>query len=189
MPFIILFVTLFFLGWFLGGKLFWNIPSKPIIKIDDKNWMFGNELISFDEDTEYLKLQQKQEDTKHYNEYESKKLLRDSARLAKEYFQTLRAINEYPNLKDCVTDETLDEITEAYEQYIKKCDKLNENFRLTKEEFLIKEKNPVYCVDLRDIGMKWGDGGLYYIYNQKTAKYANGNMDKMLEAEFKEKWY
>jgi hypothetical protein len=46
--------------------------------------------------------------------------------------KTTQAIHKYPDLKNCVTEEKLEAITEKYYKYIFMCKKLDENTK-TKE--------------------------------------------------------
>jgi hypothetical protein len=83
----------------------------------------------------------------------------------------------------------LDGITEKYEHYLKMCNKLNKDMILSKEEFLIKEENPAFCVDFTNMLWIRNPIGCYTIFNEKNAKYAHGKMDEIISQEFKEKWY
>lgn len=164
--------------------------SNDLVRLDDKNWIINNKFVSFEEDTPVLRFKQEREDTKHYRHYESHRLNTDRSRIGDDYLKTIFAIQDHPDLKDCVTEEKLLEITEKHEEYVYMCTKLKEDIMvLSKEEFLIKQENPIYCATFKiDILNPLGVG-FYTIHNEKTAKYANGNVNELIEAEFKEKWY
>lgn len=166
-----------------------NSSKSSITKIDDKNWIVNNEFVSFEEDTPLKRFQQEQEDRKHYQAYERDKLQRDRERLWKDWMKTKQAIDKYPDLKNCVSDEKLNSITNEYEHYLKMCDKLKEDMILTKEEFLIKKENPALCVDFTNILCIRNPIGCYTIFDKKNAKYAHGKMDELISQEFKKKWY
>lgn len=166
-----------------------NSSKSSITRIDDKNWIVNNEFVSFEEDTPLKRFQQEQEDRKHYQAYERDKLQKDRERLWKDWMKTKQAINKYPDLKNCVSDEKLNSITAKYEHYLKMCNKLEEYMILTKEEFLIKEENPAFCVDFTNMLWIRTPIGCYTIFNEKNAKYAHGKMDELISQEFKEKWY
>jgi hypothetical protein len=183
------------LGLLIGKSgLFFNSSSSDtksnITRIDDKNWIVNNKFVSFEEDTPILRLEQEQEDTKHYRGYERAKLSADRERIGDEYLKTIFAIQDHSDLKDCVTEEKLLEITKKYEEYTFMCGKLKEDLMvLTKEEFLIRQENPIYCASFKMNIMNPMASGCYMIHNEKTAKYAGGNVNEMIAAEFKEKWY
>ena len=180
-----------FVGWFFAKSLRTEPTSKSnITRIDDKNWIVNNEFVSFEEDTPILRFKQEMEDNKHYRNYESEKLSRDRERIFNDWMKTTQAIHKYPDLKNCVTEEKLETITEKYDKYLFMCKKLDETTMiLSKEEFLIKEENPMYCVDWTN--MMWFPKhlGIYEIHNEKTAKYYKGNMNELIAKEFKTKWY
>lgn len=158
-------------------------------RINDKNWIINNKFVSFEEDTPLKRFQQEQEDRKHYQAYAREKLQKDKERLWKEWMKTKQAIDKFPDLKNCITIDKLDGITEKYEHYLKMCNKLKEDMILSKEEFLIKEENPALCVDFTNTVEIRNPIGCYTIFNEKNAKYAHGKMDELISQEFKEKWY
>lgn len=180
-----------FMGWFFAKSLRTEQTSKSnITRIDDKNWIVNNEFVSFEEDTPILRFKQEMEDNKHYRNYESEKLSRDRERIFNDWIKTKQAIHKYPDLKNCVTEEKLEAIAEKYDKYLFMCKKLDETTMvLSKEEFLIKEENPMYCVDFTN--MMWFPKhlGIYEIHNKKTAKYYKGNMNELIAKEFETKWY
>ena len=180
-----------FMGWFFAKSLRTKTVGKSnITRIDDKNWIMNNEFLSFEEYTPILRFKQEMEDNKHYRNYESEKLSKDRKRIFNDWMKTTQAINKYPDLKNCVTEEKLEAITEKYGKYLFMCKKLDETTMiLSKEEFLIKEENPAFCVDFTN--MMWFPKhlGFYEIHNEKTAKYYNGNMNELISEEFETKWY
>jgi protease II len=180
-----------FMGWFFAKSLRTETTSKSnITRIDDKNWIVNNEFVSFEEDTPILRFKQEMEDNKHYRNYESEKLSRDRERIFKDWMKTTQAIHSHSDLKNCVTEEKLEAITEKYDKYLFMCKKLDEaTMILSKEEFLIKEENPMFCVDWTN--MMWFPKhlGFYEIHNEKTAKYCKGNMSELIAKEFETKWY
>lgn len=189
---IILFAIMSILSFmFVKSLLSPNKKSKsnnPITRIDDKNFIINNEFVSLEEDTPLKIFQQECEDKKHYNSYEIDRIIKDKVRICSEKMKTILAINNFPEIKDCVTPEKLNDITEKYNHYVDMCNKLDEKIFLTKEEFLIKEENPSLCVDFT-ISTHINANGFYTIYNKNTAKYIHGNMNGIIEKEFKEKWY
>lgn len=140
-------------------------------------------------DAELLILKQTAENKRHYDHYVATRTRHDRKVIRNDYAKTIDAIRDNPDLKDCVTPEDLAEIAAAYEEYEIECDKLGEKIRLTKEEYLIQQRNIIACIDFSDrmfidIGL-----GFYQIFYEPAAKYANGDMNKMIEQEFKENWY
>ena len=189
----ILVIGLFSLIWIMFSKTSnMGVEHKSsITKIDDKNWIVDNEFVSFETDTPILRMQQKIEDDKHFGNYELNRLTMDRARISSYYIKTLNAINKFPDLIECVTPKKLDMITEKYNEYIQMCDNLDEQFRLTKEEFLIREENITLCVDFSTIGLKipTPGSGIYEIHNPETARYHRGNIQEIMAEEFKIKHY
>lgn len=180
-------------GWVVGTYLNGRRETKSsfktnITRIDNKNWIVDGRFESLEEDTELNRFKQRQEDNKHYHNYERTKLQHDRKRIINDYLKTKRAIDQFPDMKECITKEKLDAITDKYDKYIEMCDKLQESIRLTKEEFLIKEENPVFCVDFSVFMMIPENAGCYTIYNGKTAKY-KGDTEEKIREEFKKKWY
>ena len=180
------------MGWgfskILRGK---SDYKSNITKIDNKNWIVNNEVVSFETDTPALRFQQEIEDDKHFRAYEMGKLTRDSERIGSYWLKTTEAIRNYPNIKECVTSDKLEDITEKYDEYTKMCDKLYENFILTKEEFLIRENNIGLCVDFLSFGVAIPNtcSGIYEISNPETARYYRVNMQDIMAEEFKAKHY
>lgn len=175
----------------LLNYMLYNSSKKSesnITKINDENWIVGSELVSFEEDTPLLRFQQQCEDEKHFRNYETDKLMKDRGQIFDDHLKTIQAIHKNPELKNCVTDEKLKAITEKHEEYILMCDKLGETIRQTKEQFLIKQENPWCCSSMGFQGFR-KSLGVYEIHNDKTAKYLNGNMEELMEKEFKAKWY
>lgn len=167
-----------------------RLPS--VVKVDDKNWIVDGKIESFETDTPLLRMQQETEDNKHYRAFERAKLKRDRDSIYNDWRKTVDAIKEHSFLRDCITEEALKDITEKYDKYIYKCDKLDRTIRLTKEEYLIHEKHPFFCVDWSTLGI-WipplVGNGCYNIYNTETARYSGGDMNKKIEQEFKKEWY
>ena len=178
-------------GWVYGKQRNNNTDNdkSKITKVGDKAWIVGNEFVNLEEDTPLNNFKQEQEDQKHYQAYERERLMNDRQRIGNDWIKTKQALGKYPDLKNCVTSEKLDAITLKYEQYVKMCNKLEENLILDKDEFLIKEENPAFCVDFTGVMFLQKPVGCYNIYNTKTAKYYNGDMNKMIRDEFKDKWY
>lgn len=184
---------------FIFGRMIIRLSQNNLTKassitmIDKKHWIVNGEYIDLEEDTPVNRMKQRHEDDKHYWDYESNRLTRDRQRIGANYFKTIKAINnkDFSYIKECVTPENLKEITEKYDKHVNMCKKLEEDFILTKEEFLIKENNPMHCVDFT-ASLDYINTTpmiVYNIYNDKTARYKNGNKQKMMEVEFKEKWY
>jgi len=181
------------LGFVLGWSLFGNkesSESSKFVKLDDKNYIINNEFVSFEEDTELLRMQQEQEDNKHYRNYERRKLKDDMEMSYNQWEAIIEEINKDPELLKSVTEKDLLKNKNEYSSYIEKCNKLNTWSKLTEEEFSVIGKLPSY------IPFKWCKinvrnpmyGG-YVIYNEKTAKYADGDMHEMIAKEFEKKWY
>lgn len=189
MEFII--ISFYFIWLFFAKFLHPETSIKSnITRIDDKNWIVNDKFVSFEEDTPILRLKQEIEDNKHYQNYESEKLINDRKQIFNDKIKTIQAIQKHPGLKNCVTKEKLEAITDKYERYIFMCKKLGESTMiLSKEEFLIKEENPIYCLDFTNIMFFPKHFGFYEIYNEKTARYYKGNMDELIAKEFENKWY
>lgn len=185
--FIILFICGFGMYFFIRNNNS-NSKASGITKINDKNWIINNKLVSFEKNTPMLNHMQKMEDDKHYRNYEFNRLRRDREKIYKDYSRVINAIYDNPNSKllDCVTEEKLEAITEEYDQYVHMCKKLEIILFLTKEQFLIKKENPMLFMNFR-----WDSprGGIYEIHNEETAKYLNGNYSELMEEEFKKNWY
>jgi len=189
MELIFLIVACFAIIFFVIG--YGSNKEPKIIKINDDTWFVGDRFVSLGP-SKIDTVRQELEDSKVYREYERNRLDRDFRRICNDHTKTLQAINNHPELKDCITEEKLNNITEKYEDYVRICEKHNLlGMYLTKEEFLIKEENPVYCVSFSDIGMcqPMLTTGLYYIHDPKTAKYGGTNSWKELEEDFKKRWY
>jgi len=180
------------MGWGLSKILSGKSNYKSgITKIDDKNWIVDNKVVSFETDTPALRFQQEMEDDKHFRAYEMDRLIRDRERIGGYWLKTIEAIQKYPDIKDCITPEKMESITEKYNEYIQMCDNVDEMLRLTKEEFLIREENIYLCVDFLSFGLiipKYGSGS-YEISNPETARYYKGNMKDIMAEEFKKKHY
>ena len=177
-------------GWMFGKQLNNNDTDKnKITRVGDKAWIIGNEFVNLEEDTPLNTFKQEQEDRKHYQAFERERLMHDRLRIGNEWMKTKQAIGKYPDLKDCVTTEKLKAITNKYKKYLNMCNKLDETMVLNKEEFLIKEENPAFCVDFSGMMFLQTPVGCYNIYNTKKAKYHKGDIQKMIADEFKEKWY
>jgi len=180
------------MGWGLSKTLSGKSNYKSdITKIDDKNWTVDNKFVSFETDTPALRFQQEMEDDKHFRAYEMDRLIRDRERIGGYWLKTIEAIQKYPDIKDCITPEKMESITEKYNEYIQMCDNVDEMLRLTKEEFLIREENISLCVDFLSFGLiipKYGSGS-YEISNPETARYYKGNMKDIMAEEFKKKHY
>lgn len=70
------------------------------------------------------------------------------------------------------------------------CDKLEiKDFILTQQEFLIKNKNPLYCADWSQYCSTYIPPGPYFIHYDPTARYRTGDMQEQMAQEFKQKWY
>lgn len=191
---LIIYLVLCVIVGFIIGKLLLITNNKNSIKpyfqkVGDKQFIIGNEFVDLETDTPVTRMEQQREDNRHYWNYEKNKLIRDRDIIYKDYIKTTAAIYEYPKLKECVTNEKLEAITEKYDKYEYMCKKLDETIYLSKEEFLIKEENPMYCIDFTTLFTLNKPFYGYTIHNEKTAKYANGDMNKMIAEEFKEKWY
>ena len=180
------------MGWCFSKTLSSKNENKSnITKIDDKNWIVNNEFVSFETDTPALRFKQQMEDDKHFRAYEMDRLTRDRERIGGYWLKTIEAIQKYPEIKECVTPEKLEDISEKYDEYIRMCDNVDEMLKLTKEEFLIREENILLCVDFLSFGLVIpnASAGIYEISNPETARYYKGNMQDIMAEEFKEKHY
>lgn len=153
--------------------------------IDEKNFIIDNKFVSFEEDTPLLRMKQKLEDDKHYREYEEAVLKMDRQELSKNYFKTVTAINNSPELASCITEEKLLDITDEYDSYVFKAKKLN-GLYLTKEQYLIRKEN-IWLCGYFEMCSPPQRGFIYNLHNDKTARYS-GNMSEILKQEFKTKW-
>jgi len=192
---VIIFTFLFV--WFLYNKKGtqkgnpWK-SKNDLIKIDDENYIVNGERVSFEEDTPLLRHQQEVEDKKHYREYERVRLAYDREKIYEEWRRTTQFIDKHPDwssINKHITKEDLEKIAIKYSHYLKMCDKLQEkHFMLNKEEFIIKETNVIACCSFKMMSPTLGCSA-YVIHNEKTAKYAGGNVMEQIRKEFKEKWY
>lgn len=127
---------------------------------------------------------QKAEDERFYKKYERLRLESDKANL----FVLYRDVKMYLAFKDSFNERkktalSLQTIELEYNEYLNKCNKLNEKvYILTIEEYLHSKDIPAPDKKLMDIG-------IYNIYHYKTAKYNVVNELELLEKEFKQKWY
>ena len=144
------------------------------------------------EDDTLLRLKQQQEDFNHYSHFAQQKREDDYNRLSKEYLKTHEFLrSEYGKkkslltVKDFATRQML-ESKEKYDQYDKMCDELLFAPRLTFEEFYVKEKNLLHCVEVQLIRPF---RAIYQIHHPASAKYAEGDMRKKMEEEFKKEYY
>lgn len=171
------------------SKMSTEVSDKnKLTRIDDKNWIVDGKLVSLEEDTPLLRFEQEQEDSRMYWEYESNKLMHDRKEIGDTWMKTIKAIHDMPDLKESVTEETLSIWMESFLEYDFKCDKLKEIMKLELEDFVIMRENPAFCCAL-----SWcnpmSTASIYHISNEKTAKYANGDVNELIAAEFKAKWY
>jgi len=180
------------LGVVIGKLSLFCIPKtehkSDYIQIDEKNWIVKGEFVSFEEDTPILRFQQEQEDNEHYRKFERERLKEDSNMMWDNYMKTVEGIEKYSHMLKPVTEDNLLEYEDKYQEYIFKCKKLDVLTILTKEEFVTMNENPIWCRTFK-FRNPLSYAHIYTIHNDKTAKYAGGDMYKMMEAEFKEKWY
>lgn len=154
-----------------------DIKKSTLTKINDTNWIVNGKIISFDEDTPMLRMQQEQEDDRHYRYYEINRLCEDCKQELETYVKTKYAIRDNPWLLDCITLEGLESITENYENHVRKCKKLNVHI-LTKQEYLVLQTHPAYCWRLY-LSINSYILGTYTIYNEKSARYIDGSTRRM----------
>jgi hypothetical protein len=160
--------------------------KSGITKINDKNWIVNNELISFEEDTIILRFEQEMEDNNFYREYERNRLSEDREYLGSIFFKTTKFIRDNPSLIE--TDYnylTKDQVRNNYTNYLNMCNKLDEALVLSEEEYTISQNNILHCIS---INFTCPPYQMYRIHNEKTAKY-KGNSAEKLREEFKSKWY
>jgi len=165
--------------------------KSNITKLDDKNWIVNNELISFEEDTPLLRYQQKSEDRKHYQAYEKMVLQRDIKYLSGIYYNVKKYMREYPDEILSITEKEIIENKKRYNNYKLKCEKLHASLRLNEKEYSIMWRYG-FLVHVSGCGILIQEpigNGCYNIFNKKTAKYANGDMKELIAKEFKEKYY
>jgi hypothetical protein len=185
MEWIIILPFVVWIGWLFRRKE--TEIKKDVIRLGDKSWIINNEYVTFEEDTPLLRFKQQQEDDEHYRNFERARLEFEREQIFEEYLKTTSYIQKHPEvLKELVPKELI-AVTEEYERYVRKCKNMGELMVLSKEEFLIKKKNPIYCCSFKlylSIPMK-----CYTLYNEKTARYKGGNMQKQIEQEYINKWY
>ena len=180
------------MGWGFSKTLSRKSKHKSnITKIDEKNWIVNNEIVSFETNTPALRFQQQMEDDNHFRTYEMDRLTRDRERIGGYWLKTIEAIQKHPHIKECVTPKKMEDITEKYNEYIQMCDNMDEIIRLTKEEFLIREENIALCVDFLSCGLVMPNtgSGIYEISNPETARYYKRDMQTIMAEEFKKKHY
>lgn len=168
--------------------------KKGVEVIDDKNFIIDGEFVSFEENTPLLQWQQECEDQKHYNNFESQRLENDRNHIFEGFMHTKEfIIGRYKSESTLIKKPTKEDFEskeniERYNVYVNMVEKLSyQKFMLTFEEYLIERLNPIFCGSIYMFFLK--PIGFYTIYNEKTAKYAKGNMNELMRAEFKSKWY
>lgn len=125
MDIIITFIVCTGMGYLIAKSFSIASESKSnVVRLDDKNWIVTNEFVSFEEDTPILRLKQKMEDDEIYRNYEIDRLTHERSCIFNDWETTVRAIRDYPHLKECVTEEKLNAIAEKYDHYLDKCKKL-----------------------------------------------------------------
>jgi len=161
-------------------------PNSNLNKINETNYLYNGKLISFDDDTPLLRLEQDMEDNRIYREYERNKLTSDRNHIGQMFLSTIDFIRKHPNIIS--TENTYfrkEEIKERYIKYVNKCKKLDEILVLDEDEFIINQNNLIFCGTIKNPSYF---GQIYHIHNDRTAKY-KGDTTKLLEEEFKSKWY
>lgn len=158
-------------------------------KVTENSWIVNGEFVTVGE-TDADRMQQKLQDKQMYLEYERNRKLDEMDTVMGEWMKTKRAIAQNPELKNSVTQEELDDITEKYDRYVRFCRNIDQEF-LSKEEFLIKEKNPVECAEIFKMGLirPYAKSGIYHVYAPSVAKYAIGNEKELMSKEYEQKWY
>lgn len=178
------------LGWLFSKYTRKTGHDDKFVAIDDKNFIMDGKFISLETDTDIDKMKQSTEDNKHWSNYVLETLQYDRTRTGDEYLKTIKAIFNNPELKDCVTEKGLEDITEEYEQYVKmnnKCWGDSGGCVLTKEEYLIKKLNPSYCASFTMFLIK--PMSIYNIYSESTAKFRTGDMKEIMKERFKKEYY
>jgi superfamily I DNA/RNA helicase len=137
-----------------------------------------------------LIIQQKAEDDKHYRNYEICVFERDISQIKNSYLKTKDFIRNHKTKIKTLSPKEKEEknIFEKYEKYCLKCDKLHlQDYMLNYEEFSIMEANSFFTKHLEIFMTK--PIGCYMIYHDKTARYLNGDVNKLMAEEFKNKNY
>lgn len=125
--------------------------KTQVQKVTKDSWIIDGEFVTVGE-TDADRMQQELQHKQMYLEYERNRKLDELDMVMKEWMKTKRAISQNPKLKECVTQEKLDNITEKYDRYVRFCRNIDQ-MPLSKEEFLIKEKNPVECAEIFKMGL------------------------------------
>jgi len=191
MELFILLPFMFLFGIMLSKRCNSEDKSKSsITRIDDKNWIVNNELVSFEEDTPLLRMQQETEDRKHYNSYVKQKMSWDREDILDGYMSFMDFEHKHPEDLPVISDIELSELSNEYDQYDRMCNRLDTgSMRLNKKEFLQKKKCKSCLIfpipKFRLLRPQYG----YTIFNEKNAKYINGDMSELIRAEFKKEWY
>jgi len=130
---------------------------------------------------------QHEEDNLHYYAYEKQRILYDKTKTKQEYAKTKDYIKNNPTVLGLVEQKDIHDAERDYAKYEKMCDKLSEKNRLTIKEFVVLRNNPLQCRSFKILFIQ--PLGVYNIYYNDIARYANTNMRRLIELEFKEKWY
>lgn len=159
----------FFFNWREPSRIAWKTAEDHFAEIEDNSNKHAQEM----------------EDKRYYMYYEINRRNRIRETISDESLRTQKAIRDIPNLKECISEEALEEITGEYEKYLQLCEAVDWIGPLSKQEFLIKKKNPLWCAS---ISFKPTPLELYTIYHLPSAKYAGENSRQLLAKEFDEKW-
>ncbi len=160
--------------------------KSSIHKLDDKNWIVNNKFVSFDEDSPTLIFQQEMEDLKVWHEFEYYARGYHYKRLDNILWGVLEAKGKsLPPLK--INNRRLAIIESDYEKYVKECKTFDVSPVLSKEDYAFYKFHKfahwyvpmnIWCPPF----------GIYYIHNNKTAKY-KGDSSAKLQLEFNAKYF
>src|SRR5688572_23297941 len=120
----------------IGCLILGIVLAYAFIHYDAKRTLIPDNLILLRKNESLSIWMQEQEDKKHFEKYEQKRLTYQCEVIIDEVYLTQKAIRETPILFERITSEQLEEVTSRYEKYIIACDQLGCTTRLSKEEFL-----------------------------------------------------
>ena len=162
-------------------------------KLDDKNYIINNKFVSLEEDTPLLRLQQQMEDDKIWFAYDQEQLQYHRERLHNIWKYTIDAYQKRTELHNLpnygMSNRRLALVTDRYDDYLKDCKRFNETLILSKELFaLFKFDKWIRMSIPLSFHFNTSGCGIYYIHNEKTARYKK-DMDATLAKEFNDKYF
>ena len=173
-----LFLGVFIHKLFGGGK---QDSGDAFIKVDDKNYIIDEKPVSLEEDTEIDKMRQSFEDRRRFREYSIARRQAEVGRYIEEWYKTAEYYRKYKDDIDALAEEGA--YKDKYDEYIGSLNKLQEDNKLSYEQFIAMQEHPLGCISFKQMPIM---GGLYTIHSPSTSKY--DDKDALLK-EFEERYY